>query len=76
MYKVYWTDADGNPDAEEYGDMMLALQASNSLRNDGFRFVAMVSENPNSVGKPGVDAVVDGQLPNGEKYDWMKRRSQ
>ena len=76
MFKVYWTDRDGKPDAEEYDDMSLALQVTNSLRNDGFRFVTMVSENPNSVGKPGVDAVVDGKTPDGEAYTWMMRRTQ
>jgi hypothetical protein len=75
MFKVYWTDRDGQPNAEEYDDMLLALQVSNSLRNDGFRFVTLVSENSNSVGRPGVDSVVDGVLPDGNVYEWKMRRT-
>ena len=76
MFKVYWTNADGKPDAEEYDEMAMALQVANGLRQDGFRFVTMVSENPNSVGKPGVDSVVDGVLPDGNIYEWKMRRTQ
>jgi hypothetical protein len=35
-------------------------------------FVTMVSENPNSVGKSGVDEVKDGKCPDGVAYDWNK----
>ena len=69
MYKVYWTDADGKPDAEDYDDLALALQVSNSLRQDGFRFVTIVSENINCTSKPGVDTVKDI-----DNYDgWISR---
>jgi hypothetical protein len=34
----------------------------------------MVSEDPNSVGKPGVDEIVNGKLPDGTNYEWKKRR--
>ena len=37
-------------------------------------FVTMVSEDPNSVGKPGVDSVIDGVLPDGNIYEWKMRR--
>ena len=69
MFKVYWTDAAGKPDAEEYDDLSTALQVTNSLRHDGFTFVTMVSENPNCTSKPGVDTVTD--IAN---YDgWISR---
>jgi len=32
----------------------------------------MVSENPNSVGKAGVDEIKDGVCPDGVAYDWNK----
>jgi hypothetical protein len=35
-------------------------------------FVTMVSEDPNHVGKPGVDSVVDGKTPDGVAYTWNK----
>jgi hypothetical protein len=31
-----------------------------------------VAEDPSHVGKPGVDAVVDGKTPDGQDYDWSK----
>jgi hypothetical protein len=74
MYKVYWTDRDGKPDAEEFSDLTVALKVSQSLRNDGFEHVVMSSQVTNSVGKPGVDSVVDGVLPDGSIYEWKMRR--
>jgi hypothetical protein len=32
----------------------------------------MVAEDPRQVGKPGVDAVVDGKTPDGHDYEWSK----
>ena len=55
--------------------MVEALTEANRLRNEGRAYVAMVSENPNQVGKMGVDAVEDGRLPSGEAYTWKMRRS-
>lgn len=42
------------------------------LRDSGMRHVTISVENSNSVGKPGVDAVQNGQCPDGEKYEWSK----
>jgi hypothetical protein len=30
----------------------------------------MVAEDPSHIGKPGVDAVVDGKTPDGHDYEW------
>ena len=69
MFKVYWTDADGRPDAEDFNDLSTALSVTNSLRNDGFRFVTMVSENPDCTSKPGV-----GEVTDTANYDgWISR---
>jgi hypothetical protein len=75
MYKVYWTDADGSARSEDYVEMMAALTEANRLRNEGRAYVVMASENPNQVGKMGVDSVEDGHLPSGEAYTWKMRRS-
>lgn len=74
MYKVYWTAQDGQACSQEYNEMIEALTQANHLRTIGRSYVAMVSENPNQVGKNGVDSIKDGKLPNGEEYTWSKRR--
>ena len=73
MYCVYWTrvlpDDDHWPCAAIVYDLKAALDKCEALRNEeGVRFVTMVSENPNSVGKPGVDVT-------GPDYNWTKRRT-
>ena len=75
MFKVYWTDKDGKPDAEEFSDLTQALKVSHSLRNDGFEYVVLSSQVTNSVGKPGVDSIIDGVLPDGNIYEWKMRRT-
>jgi hypothetical protein len=74
MYKVYWTDSNGAACSEDYAEMVEALTQANHLRTIGRAYVAMVSENPNQVGKMGVDSVKDGHLPNGDAYTWKMRR--
>jgi hypothetical protein len=54
--------------------MIEALTRVNNMRTVGRSYVAMVGENPNQVGKMGVDSIEDGKLPNGEDYTWKKRR--
>ena len=76
MYKVYWTDFTNTPQGIYTSTLTGALRISEEKRKEGFTFVTMVSENPNSVGKPGVDSVVDGKTPDGEAYTWMMRRTQ
>ena len=49
-----------------------ALKAVTDLRLAGLRHVCMSSEPDGMVGKPGVDAIVDGKTPDGENYDWSK----
>lgn len=74
IFKVFWSDHSGLACSEEFEDMTVALKHSQMLRNENFRFVTMAIENPDQVGKMGVDAVVDGKLPNGTDYTWKKRR--
>ena len=74
MYKVYWTAPSGQNLGQEYVEMVEALTEANRLRSVGMLYVAMVGENPNQVGKMGVDSVEDGHLPSGEAYTWKMRR--
>lgn len=74
MYKVYYTNSHGHAGSVDYSDLAGALQHAAQLREDGNTFVTMVSENPDSVGKPGVDSVIDGVLPDGSVYEWKMRR--
>ena len=75
MYKVYFTNEYG--DARSYNEETLteALATAEGLRrNARYSFVTMVSEDPNSVGRPGVDEIKNGVLPDGTDYEWKKRR--
>lgn len=74
MYKVYWTCPNGQACSEDYIEMVEALTQANHLRSIGRAYVTMVGENPNQVGKMGVDSVEDGKLPSGEEYTWKMRR--
>ena len=76
MYKIYWTDFSNISHGIYNNTLTGALRICEEKRRAGFTFVTMVSENPDSVGKPGVDSVENGVLPDGENYTWMKRRSQ
>jgi hypothetical protein len=77
MYMVYWTEVgDGNaiPKSHDFAssEMSAAMQFMEALRKrqregEGICFVTMCSENPDSVGHPGVaDPDPD--------YNWKKRR--
>lgn len=74
MYQVFFIDPFGEAGAVECLTLTEALKWANELRDNGNRFVTIASENPDSVGRPGVDSIEDGQLPNGEEYTWRKRR--
>ena len=78
VYKVYWSAADADniwrSQSKDFVkcEMAVALKFAESLRamqrsHGKIRFVTMCSENPDSVGYPGVDVT-------GPEYDWKKRR--
>jgi hypothetical protein len=75
MYRVYYTDSKTNT-AYAWDEFTLvgALSAAEEFRNQGMRFVVMVSETPGQVGQMGVDSVENGKLPGGEDYTWRMRR--
>ena len=77
MYMVYWTevgDGTAEPKSRDFAstEMSEAMQFMEGLRKrqregDDVCFITMCSENPNSVGHPGVaDPDPD--------YNWKKRR--
>jgi hypothetical protein len=76
MYKVYWTGSHQQPCSEDFDDLGQALKHAQQMRECLMSFVTIVSEDPNSVGKPGVDSVIDGVLPDGNIYEWKMRRTQ
>ena len=73
MYRIYWTD--GNIAQGIYTSTLAgALRICEGKRQAGYTFVTMASEDPNSVGQPGVDEIKNGVLPDGNDYEWKKRR--
>ena len=72
VFKNYCTDPAGVCHGYETLDMSEALAQTSIRRSEGNTFVTMVSENPQSVGKPGVAAIVDGKTPDGHDYEWSK----
>ena len=72
MFKIYWTSADNEACSQNETLLTRALDIVKEKRNAGYSFVTMVAEDPNHVGKPGVDAVVDGKTPDGQAYEWSK----
>jgi hypothetical protein len=75
LYKVYFTNEQG--EARSYNEDTLtgALSTAEGLRkNTRHSFVTIVSEDPNSIGKSGVDEIKNGMTPDGHIYDWKKRR--
>ena len=76
MYKIYYTDEWDQDRSYKADKLEDALEIVEEVRrNERNSFVIMVSENPNVVGKLGVDSVTDGKLPDGSNYTWMKRRN-
>ena len=73
VYKVYWSQVEGDHPVSKFADfgkedMTAALNFMETLRNDvENHFISMAVENPDSVGKQGVDVT-------GPDYCWKKRR--
>ncbi len=73
MFKIYYTDPVTDwGHSHNVHTLNEALRYTEGFRRLGMTFVTMVSEDPNHVGKPGVDAVVDGKTPDGVAYTWNK----
>lgn len=75
MYCIYFIDPETNDSYHEFEEELIkALKLTEFLRKQGMRFVSMVSENKDVIGKPGADSVANGLLPDGNEYMWKKRR--
>lgn len=72
MFKIYWTGTHGEACSQDEELLTKALEIVKEKRDAGYAFVTMVAEDPRQVGKPGVDAVVDGKTPDGHAYEWSK----
>lgn len=71
-FMVYWTRTNGISGSMKLYELTAAINYAELHRRQGMRFVTMCSENPDQVGKPGVDSVEDGKTPDGEDYTWSK----
>jgi hypothetical protein len=72
MFKIYWTGTHHEACSHDEELLTKALELVKEKRDAGYAFVTMVAEDPRQVGKPGVDAVVDGKTPDGHDYEWSK----
>lgn len=72
---VFWLAADGAAHSQVFAKDALsdALTFSKARRDEGCRHVCISLEMEESVGKPGVDQVQGGRLPDGHVYDFDKR---
>lgn len=70
MYKVEWKDTVGKDCAENFDDLTQAINHGKVVNC----FVTITGNEYEIVGYFGVDAVTEGQLPNGNDYTWRKRR--
>lgn len=72
-FRIYYSDSHTNqPFCADADTLSQALAICATARASGHRMVTMVAEDPNQVGKPGVDGVENGKLPDGSDYDWTK----
>ena len=56
MYKIYYSDQHDNAIAYNVSELKTALSAVEALRQVGYKYVTLVSDYANMVGKPGVKA--------------------
>jgi len=77
-YAVYWSVLD-TPKRRTFFELTAALKFTEEMRKSAvedrtIKFITMVGENTNRVGRDGVDEVKDGKTPDGIEYSWVKRR--
>jgi hypothetical protein len=70
MYKVEWKDTAGRGCVEEVIDLSAALAFAKELGIP----VTINGGGMEIVGVFGADGIENGQLPNGDRYGWYKRR--
>lgn len=73
-YTIYWTFC-GKPEMTVLHDLGQVLGfVEQTRKTPGYSAVTFCAENPDQVGKPGVDSIMDGRTPDGVEYTWTKRR--
>lgn len=63
MYKVYWTNETGNACSAEIPQLQNALVYVDLLRKQDMRYVTMVSDYADMVGKPGASGAGSEYVP-------------
>ena len=64
MYRIYYTDPDTDfPHCVTYDELTTVLQRVNSLRDEGFTYVTMVSDYADMIGKPGAKGAGSEYVP-------------
>lgn len=74
-FRVFWYILGEGPCSSffEKHELAFALKLTEQLRGDPRNsYIVLASQDVNSVGKQGVDSVVDGKTPDGVDYDWSK----
>ena len=63
MYKVYWTNETNNACSAEIPQLQQTLVYVDLLRKQGMRYVTMVSDYADMVGKPGAQGAGSEYVP-------------
>jgi hypothetical protein len=74
MVKVKWEDYDSCLHERECVDLWEAMALSKHLKDKANIVADIVDKEIVYVGAMGANVVVDGQLPDGDEYEWYKRR--
>lgn len=78
LHRAYWTEVgeDGESvKSRDFDDVVAFTKFTSELyRRKDVCLVATAIKMDNLVGEMGSDGVIDGNLPNGDKYGWRKRR--
>ena len=63
MYKIYYSDDHDTASAYNVSELKTALSAVEALRQVGYKYVTLVSDYADMVGKPGVQAAGSECVP-------------
>jgi hypothetical protein len=73
---IFWCSPEGAPHVSflPESELLQTLDIIKQLKQDGMLHVTQSFEPSGMVGASTFGAVENGKLPNGDTYDWMKRR--
>lgn len=75
MIKVHWKDENRTAQEQETKDLWQAMALSKHLYNNEGITAEIIADDIIMIGAMGASGVVDGKLPDGNDYLWVKRRS-